>query len=247
VKQAAAGLKFLSVRNGLVAHNQIQGNLGTGVWFDASSWDAQVVSNFVDSNMIHGINFEISGGGTGSDPGTVISGNYVYRNGTKSNRNCSGAAYRSCAGIHVFETAHVTVKGNVLDGNQTNITVIESGRHRDPSKPCGPREACDPRYAQVNPVTHVANSGINFDVAAVKVTANTYRDSYNLTGPMFTVADSTHAKDACQMGVSLSSDTFAVPFIAVWADCGKHGNMTTYTKLTTFQSATHQEAGAHQL
>ena len=64
----SGGIKFTSARTMTVKNVEANNNLGSGIWFDVSSYNVTIVNNTANGNTKHGIEVEVSD--TGSSPTT---------------------------------------------------------------------------------------------------------------------------------------------------------------------------------
>jgi parallel beta-helix repeat protein len=93
---------------GLTVRNSIfRNNLGPGLWFDESCYDAKVSRNQFVGNAGHGVSFEISSTG-------ILVDNLVENNGGN--------------GFKINDSNRVQLWNNTLIGNAPNIEVVQDSR-----------------------------------------------------------------------------------------------------------------------
>lgn len=116
----AGGLKVTEMRDFVMDGNEVDGNLGPGLWCDIACRNVTFSNNRVHHNRSAGILFEISDGGTVRD-------NAVWENGWEA----SGWAWG--AGILVSNSANTRVYNNTLAWNADGISVVSLKRADTPA------------------------------------------------------------------------------------------------------------------
>jgi parallel beta-helix repeat protein len=115
----AGGMK-IAIAHGLrVTDNDVDGNLGPGIWCDLDCRDADISDNRVTDNDRNGILFETSQGGR-------IVGNSVAENGW------GHSSWGWGAGILVSSSSDVTVEDNDLAWNADGIVLVSQDRLDEP-------------------------------------------------------------------------------------------------------------------
>ena len=104
---AEGGIKVTSARNMTWRDNQVNGNLGHGMWCDTSCYNTTVVRNVMRNNLTRGIEYEISSK-------AIIASNLVVGNGD--------------SGMLLNESGDLDVYNNTLSRNRQNIRVWEGLR-----------------------------------------------------------------------------------------------------------------------
>ena len=94
---AAGGFKLTRLRGVTVTNSATLDNLGSGLWFDESVYDATVIGNDSVGNTRNGISFEISSK-------AVFADNLLARNGT--------------TGLKINNAQHVSIWNNTIAGNK---------------------------------------------------------------------------------------------------------------------------------
>lgn len=117
---SAGGAKITRSSNVLVQNSQFNDNFGSGLWFDESVYNFQVLGSRLTDNTVNGLALEISG--TAKVANNVISGNLKD-------------------GLKINDTDHVDVWNNTLTGNGRTIDIAQDARdyqgaaYRDRSLP----------------------------------------------------------------------------------------------------------------
>lgn len=112
----AGGLKATVQRDLVVSGNEVNNNIGPGLWCDIYCARVRIADNHVHDNTYAGISYEVSSSGT-------IVGNSVWRNGFGKRRWGWGA------GILLSSSGQTTVTDNVVAWNATSgISVISQHR-----------------------------------------------------------------------------------------------------------------------
>lgn len=107
---AAGGVKLGRSRHIVVRDSVFRGNLGTGLWFDESVVDVEVLSSRLTRNAGHGLSLELSGD-------VLVAGNVLARNGGN--------------GIKVNDTSDVEIWNNTFAGNHREINIVQDRRDID--------------------------------------------------------------------------------------------------------------------
>ena len=87
----SGGMKFGAARTMTVKNNEVNNNVGSGIWFDVSSYNLTIVNNTANGSTKHGIEVEVSAKGiiannqavNGGEDGIILfnSGNFkVFNN-----------------------------------------------------------------------------------------------------------------------------------------------------------------------
>lgn len=113
----AGGMKITRSQDVVIESNDVDTNLGTGIWCDIDCVDVTIRDNAVHHNAGVGIMFEIS-------DGAEIYGNRVWENGRDPDRG--GWAYDS--GILIASSRNARVYDNVVAWNGDGISVISQCR-----------------------------------------------------------------------------------------------------------------------
>ncbi len=103
----AGGFKITGSRGIVVSNSQFDSNLGTGLWFDESDYDATVTSDSMSGNSSHGLTMEISA-------------RFVVANDVILNNHGNG--------INLNDTDDVQVWHNTLANNDIDIRVVQDSR-----------------------------------------------------------------------------------------------------------------------
>ncbi len=103
----AGGAKLLSLHRAAVVDNDFTANIGIGLWFDRSAYDATVADNVFDANTWDGFKYEVSSRAT-------VTGNTAVGNGR--------------SGFIVYEASQVALSHNLLRGNLVGIEIQEGTR-----------------------------------------------------------------------------------------------------------------------
>ena len=113
---SAGGHKWCWSRGVIVRDNWVHSNKGMGIWSDCENVAVTIEGNVVTDNDGPGIFVEITYGAT-------VKGNHVARNGfVWQPAWCYGA------GILIAHSPDVTVEGNTVEDNHTNICAIQQER-----------------------------------------------------------------------------------------------------------------------
>lgn len=103
---ASGGVKITASRTVAIRDNQVNDNVGHGIWFDLSSVGITIDSNTASRNSEAGIHVEVSAQ-------AAVSDNVADDNGR---------------GIYIVETNDVQVTGNQTSFNERNILVLDGYR-----------------------------------------------------------------------------------------------------------------------
>ena len=103
----ASGAKLLSTYGAQIIDDTFRANLGMGLWFDRSSYDAMVAHNLFQENTWDGFKYEVSAHAT-------VTGNIAVSNDR--------------SGLLVYESSQVSLSHNYLRGNLIGIEVHEERR-----------------------------------------------------------------------------------------------------------------------
>jgi hypothetical protein len=111
---SVSGVKIATSYHVLIEHNVVNDNDGNGIWFDVSSYDANVVDNVAANNFRHGIYIEITGT-------AVVASNVSVGNGQ--------------TGLKLSDATSARVYNNTLAGNlRYQLMVDDDGRvNTDPA------------------------------------------------------------------------------------------------------------------
>jgi parallel beta-helix repeat protein len=214
----AGGTKITKTFGFTVVDSSFEGNLATGLWFDASVSDMVVVNSEMRNNAGHGTFFEIS-------HGAVFANNTVSNNGR--------------FGLQVNNTANVKVWNNTFTGNGRSINFVQDNRRpgtdygRDERRPVN-----DPNMTWVNGPGVFSNN----------VIANQRSTSSSNGNCLFCVEDyqSSGEMTAEQMRATVNGNVYNRPSTSAptWTVVWSRGasNPAVYTSLAAFRSATGQEA-----
>jgi hypothetical protein len=104
---AAGGAKVTRARNATVRNSMFRNNYGTGLWFDISNYNMNVIGNDMRDNANHGAFLEISDLAVFAD--NVVEGN----NGD---------------GLKVNNTSNVRVWNNTFVGNGRSLNIVQDDR-----------------------------------------------------------------------------------------------------------------------
>jgi hypothetical protein len=111
----AGGLKTTAAHNLVMDDNEVDFNLGAGLWCDNRCAGVTYSNNRVHDNATQGITFEISDGAS-------IHDNEVWQNGSGK------AVWAWGAGILINSSAHAEVSNNTVAWNYAGISVIAQQR-----------------------------------------------------------------------------------------------------------------------
>jgi nitrous oxidase accessory protein NosD len=111
----AGGVKLTQQRGVVVDGNEVDHNLGPGLWSDVQSHDVTYSSNRVHDNRGAGIIFEVSDGAS-------IHDNAAWNNGW------GNASWGWGAGILISTAADAEVSNNTLAWNAAGVSVVEQKR-----------------------------------------------------------------------------------------------------------------------
>lgn len=114
----AGGMKITQAIGLRVTDNDVEDNLGPGIWCDIDCRDIVIAENRVTGNSGNGIFFEIS-------QGADIVGNRIAENGW------AAPTWGWGAGVLISSSSGATVRDNDLAWNADGITVISQERGRD--------------------------------------------------------------------------------------------------------------------
>jgi hypothetical protein len=106
----AGGIKIGRTQRVVVRNSVIDGNYGTGLWFDESSYDIGVFHTRISGNTHHGLSIEVSGLAD-------IVGNLVVDN--RAN------------GMKINDSSDVQIWNNTLVGNDRQINIVQDARDID--------------------------------------------------------------------------------------------------------------------
>lgn len=104
---AAGGAKLGRAVDMRVRSSQFSHNLATGLWFDESSWDVDVIDTRMEDNTGHGLSLEISGK-------AVVADNVIADNGRH--------------GVKINDTNGVHLWNNTFRGNVRPINIVQDSR-----------------------------------------------------------------------------------------------------------------------
>ena len=107
---SAGGAKIGRSTDVVVQDSVFRRNLGTGLWFDESTYGIEVVGNRITRNDRHGISLELSGQ-------VLVAGNVVADNRGH--------------GLKVNDTSSVEIWNNTFAGNEREINVVQDDRDLD--------------------------------------------------------------------------------------------------------------------
>lgn len=114
----AGGFKSTYSNGVMLRGNNVHDNRGTGVWFDISNINVNILGNSINTNYADGIRYEIS-------YKALISDNRLTGNGyglaTGGGRGMDYSLY-AVAAINVNSSPDVEIRQNVLGKNQNGIT-----------------------------------------------------------------------------------------------------------------------------
>lgn len=116
----AGGVKLALGTGHVIAWNEVNDNLGPGLWCDVDCRNTTFTSNRVHHNTHSGIFFEISDGAT-------ITGNSLWENGW------GGSAWAYGASIQISSSRNVVVRDNVVAWSSRGISVIAQDRGNWPA------------------------------------------------------------------------------------------------------------------
>lgn len=129
----AGGIKVGRTRGVEITGSVFADNIGTGVWFDESVRDGQLLSNDLTGNTKHGTSLEISAT-------FVVADNIIANNGAH--------------GIKVNNTSNVSIWNNTFAGNGRPVNIVQDARRPATAPGRDPRYPSDPAMTWVNgPVT----------------------------------------------------------------------------------------------
>jgi parallel beta-helix repeat protein len=117
----SGGIKFTATRTATVANTEAKSNHGSGIWFDASSYNMNIVNNVATNNSKHQIEIEVSS--------KAIVANNVATGGE--------------TGIMLFDAANIKVFNNEVGGSRLFSIKLAQDERRQASS--GFSEARDPR------------------------------------------------------------------------------------------------------
>lgn len=104
---AAGGIKITRSRNVVVRNSASTGNNATGLWFDESVYNIQVLGNDLSRNLRHGLVCELSAK-------VLVAGNTVTAN--------------TGDGILIVNTSGSRIWNNTVGGNKRNINLTQDAR-----------------------------------------------------------------------------------------------------------------------
>ncbi|MDH4145644.1 MAG: right-handed parallel beta-helix repeat-containing protein, partial [Acidimicrobiia bacterium] len=230
---AAGGMKTSASRDVTITGNEVNDNLGHGIWFDLSSVGVTIHANQASRNTEAGILVEVSAWA------------YVTDNTTLENGR----------GLYIVESNDVWVTGNTVGFNERNILILDS--YRDGST-CTDRERgaihvppIDSRYGCQWPTVkwnidnlwiagNIVVGGRPGDFAMLEVN--------HVAAPEGDIAGEDRRVSAEAMHVTLGANYFerrseGVPrWVIGWSAWPTM--MTAYTDLASFMAVTGQAAGS---
>lgn len=136
----AGGAKIGRTRGVSVRHSVFRRNAGTGLWFDESTYDGEVLDSSSLANEGHGLSLEISAKFLVAD--ALVADNDGY-------------------GIKVNNTSDVSLWNNTVVGNDRPINIVQDERSADVRSASGhdPRQAFpDPTMSWLNGPVRVHNN-----------------------------------------------------------------------------------------
>ncbi|KQO11417.1 hypothetical protein ASF06_01825 [Agreia sp. Leaf244] len=104
---AAGGMKITRARNVSVDASVVRNNIGNGLWFDESVYNASVTNSSITGNAHHGLMFELS-------QKFVAANNYVADNAD--------------AGIKIYSSGGADLVNNTVVRNWMNVYVVQDKR-----------------------------------------------------------------------------------------------------------------------
>lgn len=211
---SAGGMKVHKSRNVTIRNSEFVGNLATGLWFDQSNYNMNLVNNTIKSNSGHGIFLEIS-------DTAVVAGNVIAGNGGH--------------GLQVDNTGHVKIWNNTFMGNARPLNIVQDDRDAadltfpgyDPRQP-----KPDPTVPWVTVDVTLANNLVSKPSSSGNclLCVEDYTHQRNATQMQIRPNGNLYRR------TSTSAPTWAV----VWSSGA--GNPYVYTDLPAFKSASGQEA-----
>jgi parallel beta-helix repeat protein len=221
----AGGLKFTSARVMTVKNVDASNNLGSGIWFDVSSYKVTIVNNTANNNSKHGIEMEVS------DTGMIA--NNEATNGGED-------------GIIVYDSANVKVWNNEVGGSSLFGMKIAQDQRKQANLGTY-MEARDSRYKNtVDPnmtwitknitvSNNVFGNGGLFQIFAMDGKQNRAVDTWNLTinGNLFNhkVASSEPMMVAWGRGDNTTQEKYSTPAaLAAAKNSGWKNAQTTTSK-----------------
>ena len=209
----SGGFKIARTRGISITNSVFRNNDGPGVWIDESSYNVTIDHNDVRDNTKHGIVLEISAK-------AEVTNNTVADNGG--------------FGIKVNNTSSVTVSNNTFDGNDDrSINLVQDTRQPTSATTAGR----DKRQPFPDPT-------MTWLLGPVTVNNNTIANQHGGTC-LLCVEDYSQQRSAAQIGVTANNDRYtqppsSIPYLIVWSR--GPGNPDVYNTLTSFHTATGQEA-----